>query len=106
MGDEKKLIKLSKALSDKVTHRISQHYLKTKNEPQYHNMIHREVKGSKTAVSRALHILSDEHEIFEKYYEVIPVKNPNPHDRQISVLMFKIKDDYFKLLQKYEKDLF
>jgi len=102
---ERKLILLSKALSDDVTKRITELFLQEKNPSLYHNQIHRIVGGSKTAVSKALHILADEYGIMEGKYEQIPAPNPNPHERKISVLMFHIKDEYFEILRQFRVEL-
>jgi len=104
-ADALKFIRLSQALSSSVTRKLAKLILKEDNTPMYHNLIHRKAGGSKLAISKALHILVDDYGILENGYELILAKEPNPHERKISVLMFKMKQDYFEILQRYSEEL-
>lgn len=92
-------IKIGAAISDEGNKRVIDHFLKNGNKPSYHNQIFRKVRGSKTTVSKALHILSNEYELLTSGYVQIP--QGNPPNRMVSVLMFQIKDEYLDLFKQY-----
>ncbi len=91
-------MKLGAIIKDEGLKRVLEYFVSAGNKPSYHNEIFRHVRGSKTTVSRALHVLSEEYELLDSGYVQIPRMSPSP--RMISVLMFHIKDEYLPIIQE------
>lgn len=92
-------MKIGVILNNEGLKRVIQYFLNLNNKPSYHNEIFRTVRGSKTTVSNALQVLSQDLQILDSSYVQIPRDKPTP--RMISVLMFWIKDEYLEILQHY-----
>jgi len=89
------------ALATEGPKRVLEFFIKSGNKPKYYNEIFRAVGGSKTTVSQALHSLTGHYKLLEKEYRQIPANRST--DRMISVLMFKIKDQFFDSVKHYVK---
>ena len=86
--------------SDEATKRVFKLFVDNENKPSYHAEIHREVRGSKVGISRALHILDDELEVMDKFYVKIP--QDRPYVRTVEVLMFQLKPEFYESIIKIQ----
>lgn len=95
------LLHLGGVFSNEGLTRVMDYFLNRDNAPSYHNEIFRKVGGSKTSISRALHLLSDEYGFLEKGYKQIPHRADS--DRMVSVLMFRIIPELVDDINRYRQ---
>lgn len=88
--------------SDVTIRRVVKFFVDNENKPSYHSRLHKDVGGSKTGISRALHILDGELEVMNKFYVQVPQEQPTM--RMVTVLMFQLKPEFYIFVSKDQNE--